>query len=67
MFNFDTGKEGGGVYVRLWDLGVTKIMHGNIYWIGDSLVTCIQVNPLLLWNSTIPLMFPVVRVLPGGN
>ena len=42
-------------------------MHGNIYWIGDTLVTYIQVNPLLLWNSTVPLAFPVVRVLPGGN
>ena len=40
MFIVDTGKDGGGAYVRLWELG--------IYWIGDTLATCIQVNPLLL-------------------
>ena len=67
MFNVDTGKDDGGVYVRLWELDAEAKMHGNIYWISDTLVTCIQVNPLLLWNSTIPLVLPVVRVLPGSN
>ena len=67
MFIIDTSKDGGGAYVRLWELGAVKKMHGSIYWIGDTLATCIQVNPLLLWNSTVPLVFPVVRVLPGGN
>ena len=47
MFIVDTGKDGGRAYVRLWELGVVKKMHGSIYWIGDTLVTCIQVNPLL--------------------
>ena len=67
MFIVDTGKDGGRVYVRLWELGAAAKMHGSIYWIGDTLVTCIQVSSLLLWNSTVPLVFPVFRVLPSGN
>ena len=67
MFIVDTGKDGEGVYVRLWELDAAAKMHGNLYWISDTLVTCIQVNPLLLWNSTVPLVYPVVRVLHGGN
>ena len=32
MFIVDTGKDGGGVYVRLWELGATNKMHDIIYW-----------------------------------
>ena len=67
MFILDTGKDGEGVYVRLWEVGAAAEMHGNIYWLGDTLISCIQVNPLLLWNSTIPLVFPIVRVIGVGN
>ena len=41
MFIVDTGKDGGGVYVTLWEIGAAAKMHGSIYWIGDTLVTCI--------------------------
>ena len=45
MFIIDTGKDSGGAYVRLWELGAAKKMHGSIYCIGDTLATYIQVNP----------------------
>lgn len=67
MFIIDHGKDGGGVYARLWEHGSGANLHGGLCWLNDTLVCCVQVNPLLLWNESVPLVRPVVRVLHRGN
>ena len=48
MFIIDHGKDGGGVYARLWEHGSGEILHGGLCWLNDTPVCCVQVNPFRL-------------------
>lgn len=41
-------------------------MHGDVYWVGDTLVCCIKVDPMLLWDKRTPQVHPRIRVLHLG-
>ena len=67
MFKVEPGTDGTGVYVKLWD-GAPKAAetHGDVFWVRDTLVCCIQVNPEVLNDPRLPRVYPTVHVLRRG-
>ena len=54
------------MYVCFWQEGWAASMHDDVYWVGDALVYCIKVDPMLLWDKRTPQVQPRIRVLHPG-
>ena len=58
-----SGADGGGVFTMMLTEGEADRLHGDVYWVGDTLVCCIKVNPAIIYDYCIPSVFPTVRAL----
>jgi hypothetical protein len=38
-------------------------LHGNVAWVGNTLLCCAKVDPALIYNEEAPLSMPVIRFL----
>ena len=67
MFKVEPGANGTGVYVKILG-GQSKAaeMHSDVFWVRDTLVCCVQVNPELLNDPRLPPVYPTIRVLHRG-
>jgi hypothetical protein len=57
------GWDGMRLFAHMWEEGDASSLHGHVFWVGDSLVCCAQVNPALLYDEDLPEVYPVVQLV----
>jgi hypothetical protein len=51
------GWDGVSLFAHMWEVSDASGLHGHIFWVGDSLVCCAQVNQLCCMMRTFQQLF----------
>ena len=52
-----------GLFAVFWERKDAAFIHGNVFWVGDTLVIFARVNPLQMYDRSLPLAVPIVQTV----
>jgi hypothetical protein len=62
-YHMKWGWDGMRLFAHMWEESDASNLHVHVFWVGDSLVCCAQVNLALLYDEDLPKVYPVVQLV----